>query len=147
MCLCFLHRARLWRITLEKYVFSQSSGPRRQIKVVVGRVSMAMTPEHSASSSSLSVKCEFELPEGFSAPEDFDSDQSVFAGEADLPLFVAILLFICLFHVGVLNTNSQSSLFMLEMRKMFKLQWRITNYLSPIMSHVVFFYTRNQFNH
>ncbi len=65
----FFHRARSMSLKgklKKKYLFSVS-GP-RQIKVVAGHVAMVMTPKHSASSSSPFVKCEFELPEGFSSP-------------------------------------------------------------------------------
>lgn len=83
-----------WRMTIKKcfpplFLFS---GPRQQIKVETLARRHGDDSENSASSSSWSAKCEFELPEAFSSAEDFDSYRSVFSGEA--ALFAATLLFI-----------------------------------------------------
>lgn len=64
-----------------------------RLKLWPGPVAMEMTLERSASSSSQSVKCEFEFPEGFLSAEDFDSQQSLISRGSCLAI-VAILLFI-----------------------------------------------------
>lgn len=76
------HDRCLWRGTWRERTFLSDVflAQRDRLKVVVGHVAMAMTPEHPASSSSRPVKCEIGLPEGFSVlPEDFESYQRALA--------------------------------------------------------------------
>lgn len=95
---CFSHRAR--SISLKgqlgkkkKMCFLSFLVHDDGLKLWPGPVAMEMTPEHSASSSCRSVKCEFEFPEGFLSAEDFDSPRSVIPRGSCLTI-VAILLFI-----------------------------------------------------
>lgn len=77
---------------------------RDRLKVADGRVAMAMTPEHQASSSSGAVKCEIGLPEGFSPlPEDFESSPLFVA----FSLFISLFFFLFMFHRSVLFTASR----------------------------------------